>query len=528
MAPPRLLLTLAVALAPATAWGQPLPPDFGAPPPAKRISKLGTEVFRWMLQERGGLKPLAENELRQLMSLGGTFSDTVVIVLGPWTAPGGWQPQPGGHAISNWVTAACTRGGAVLVATDTTQSVSLGARQPFNVSGFRVVTPLPRDESQVLNGNEAEQFAVPFPPRGQTGPEWELFGGERPLLRVVNQLPSTLNRVKEGGLKPLAGYPRNARFQNQNLLLAGLDDVFVAGTASIHPLSRQPFRFLAVADHAVFLNGQMMASDEHGPADNLEFTDRVMTFLTHEGEVKQRTKCLLIHNGEVLSNYDELNQLLRPPPPPLPKPDWEKLQPKLVDLGNQLIDKVQENDFLNRAVVGKNPDEPRSQLRTLLGLLLTAACLWAAMSLVRRVWGAREPTDLNAAPPGGRPPAPPDGAAGVFGRRSKELATRDNLLEPARAACRDFFDTVGRPPEPGARLPKVVITDVVRKPETLRQALRDLWAVAFGRPTPVTAVRWATLEPLLARALAAHRDKKWRFVEAEAWPDVSTRSRGEA
>ena len=32
---------------------------------------------------------------------------------------------------------------------------------------------------------------------------------------------------------------------------------------------------------------------------------------------------------------------------------------------------------------------------------------------------------------------------------------------------------------------------------------------------------------LLARALAAHRDGKWRFVEAEAWPDVSTRSRGE-
>jgi hypothetical protein len=73
----------------------------------------------------------------------------------------------------------------------------------------------------------------------------------------------------------------------------------------------------------------------------------------------------------------------------------------------------------------------------------------------------------------------------------------------------------------------VVISDAVRKPDTLRQALRDIWAVAYGRPAAVTAVRWAALEPLLGRALAAHREAKWRFVEAEAWPDVTTRSRGE-
>jgi hypothetical protein len=41
-------------------------------------------------------------------------------------------------------------------------------------------------------------------------------------------------------------------------------------------------------------------------------------------------------------------------------------------------------------------------------------------------------------------------------------------------------------------------------------------------------MRWAALELQLGRALAAHRDAKWRFVEADAWPDVSTRSRGEA
>jgi hypothetical protein len=199
-----------------------------------------------------------------------------------------------------------------------------------------------------------------------------------------------------------------------------------------------------------------------------------------------------------------------------------------VDFGNQILDKVQENDIPNRLVTGRDPDAPGSWLRTLLGVLAVFVAVWAVIWLVRRVWGARQPTDIAPAPPGGRPPPPPDGAPGVFGRRGRELAARDNLLEPARAACRTFFDTVGRPPDPGPRLPKVVISDVVRRPETLRQALRDLWGVAYGRPTPVTAVRWAVLEPLIGRALAAHRDGKWRFVEAEAWPDVSTRPRGEA
>ncbi|WP_145240560.1 hypothetical protein [Urbifossiella limnaea] len=484
-------------------------------------------MFRWLV-DRGGLKPMTDSEL-VLVTRQQQYSDTVVIVFGSWNSNAGWQPQPGGQPISTWVSNASQFGGAVLVANDTFQSVSFGGRQPVQFSGQRVITPQPGvGEWLVLNRNEIEQFAVPaVRPPGAAGPEWELLGGDRPLPRVVTELPGTLSNLKGSGLTPLAGFPWNAQFRNTRALVSGTSDAFIAG-ASRHPQTGRPCRLIAVADHAVYLNGQLLAAEGGVATDNLEFADRTVKFLTGGNGDEKRTKCLLVVDGVVVRDYGELNQLLRPPPPPLPKPDWEKLQPKLVDLGNQLIDKFQENDFLNRAVVGKNPDEPRSQLRTLLGLLLTAACLWAAMSLVRRVLGAREPTDLNAAPPGGRPPPPPGGAAGVFGRRSKELATRDNLLEPARAACRDFFDTVGRPPEPGPRLPKVVITDVVRKPETLRQALRDLWAVAFGRPAPVTAVRWAALEPLLARALAAHREKKWRFVEAEAWPDVSTRSRGEA
>jgi len=523
MSAPRLLLTLFALLVPATARSQPFE---GREPqqPQKRISRQGTEVFRWLL-DRAGLKPLTEQEQYDVVRRR-QYSDTVVILMGSWN-----HQVAGGQNANRWMTAAVENGGAVLVTSDQGTAVSPGGGLPqFVISGTRLVTPRPAfGPWLVMNENEIEQYAVPLDPPARGGPEWELFGAARPLRRVVNELPSYLTGLQGTALPPLAGFPPNARFQSNRNLLAPPDVAFAAGVARRHPFSERDFRFLAVADPAVFHNAQLIVHDENNePTDNLEFADRVVRFLSEENGQKQRTKCLLIVNGNVVGNYDELNQLLRPPMPPLPKIDWEKVQPKLVDLGNHLLDKVQENDIPNQLMVQKNPDAPGSWYRTLLGVLLTLAAIWAAWNLRRRLGGAREPTDLAGAPPGGRPAPPPDGAAGVFGRRGKELTTRDNLLEPARAAGRDFFDAVGRPPEPGPRLPKVVISDVVRKPDTLRQALRDIWAVAYGRPAAVTAMRWAILEPQLGRALAAHRDAKWRFVEADAWPDVSTRSRGEA
>lgn len=517
MTPSRLLLTLILTLTPALAWGQGLGPQ----PEPKRLGRGDNEVFRWLLH-RHGLKPLTNNELSEARWR--SSSELVVIVFGSWN-----NSFPGGQHLPQWITGVMGNGGAVLVASDQASTLSPGSGLPpilFNTR--RVVTPQPIGEWLVLNRNPIESFMVPFdaPPGG--GNEWKLFGGEEPLRRVVTELPASITVQKGGPITPLAGYPWNSVFQG-TLTPIPPDHVFAVGASRKAAWSDRHFSFLALADQAVFLNGQMVARDENEvPTDNLEFADRTVRYLTDSGNGGKRTKCLFIENGKVVGDYDRLTQLLRPPLPPLPKPDWGKLQPKLVDFGNQILNQVQEKDIPNQLVVGKNPEAPRSWFRAFVGFLLTIAGIWAALALMRRVWGARGPTDVAGAPPGGRPPPPPDGAAGVFGRRGKELATRDNLLEPARAACRDLFDLVGRPPEPGPRLPKVTITDEVRKPETLRQALRELWAVAYGRPTPVTAIQWAALEPLLKRALTAHRDRKWRFVEADAWPDVSTRPRGEA
>lgn len=520
MTTPRLLLTLAVALAPAAAPAQ-LPGDF-QPPPQQPLNYNGYEVFRWILQ-REGLQPFTEAEVRR----GPTYHEHenyVVVVLG--------QPQTffsatATYSVPSWIEGAAARGGAVLVAYDGFALVPLDGGAAVQFNNRRVAAGV----GERFNEQANAPFPVPADAAGLAAPEFRLFGGDRPLTRVATENPGSITAPGRFGprVSVLAGYaPENEWADNGPGRPARDGFVFAVGRAGVSQRSGRPFRFVAMADHAVFQNGLMISRDDDGrPTDNLELAARAAAFLAEGGD-RKRTKCLLIENGRYVSNYDALGQMLRPPMP-LPKlPPWDQLQPKLVDFGNQILDKVQENDIPNKLVAGRDPDAPGSWLRTLLGVLAVFAAVWAVIWLVRKVWGARQPTDIAPAPPGGRPPPPPDGAPGVFGRRGRELAARDNLLEPARAACRTFFDTVGRPPDPGPRLPKVVISDVVRRPETLRQALRDLWGVAYGRPTPVTAMRWAVLEPLIGRALAAHRDGKWRFVEAEAWPDVSTRPRGEA
>lgn len=53
----------------------------------------------------------------------------------------------------------------------------------------------------------------------------------------------------------------------------------------------------------------------------------------------------------------------------------------------------------------------------------------------------------------------------------------------------------------------------VRRPDTLRDALADLWKIGFGPPAPVSVRKWAGLEPLFVRARQAHADGKWAFVD---------------
>jgi hypothetical protein len=84
---------------------------------------------------------------------------------------------------------------------------------------------------------------------------------------------------------------------------------------------------------------------------------------------------------------------------------------------------------------------------------------------------------------------------------------------------REFFATVGIRGEQGPKPPKLSISDVVRKPDSLRLAIKDLWRLAYGPPKATSVNRWQELEPYFERVKQAHADGKWAFA-FEAWADT--------
>jgi hypothetical protein len=86
------------------------------------------------------------------------------------------------------------------------------------------------------------------------------------------------------------------------------------------------------------------------------------------------------------------------------------------------------------------------------------------------------------------------------------------VYEPVRDLVREFFVSLGIHGDQGPRHPKLVVSDVVRKPDSLRQAVRDFWKLAYGPPQEMSVGRWRELEAYFVRLRDAHADGKWRFV----------------
>ncbi|MBX9624026.1 MAG: hypothetical protein K2X82_09475 [Gemmataceae bacterium] len=480
-------------------------------PAGKGVPADGTEVFRWLLHSRE-VKPITEAEFNR-RTRDQNFGDLIVIVLG--------QSQPGRNrfdplAFGNWV---LQGGGAVLVAAD--GYTLFGGFLPLNQRGARAsISGSPvytTDPTAGYAGQPGCPFAVPrTPPRGQADrPEWGLFAG---LDRVATNSPSALTLPTTGGefRAVLAGFPPSARqgfgFQDQNAPLPP-GAVLAAGGSGPHPDTGRPYRLLAVADPNVFTNDLMVPIENVPPPDNLRFANRVVSFLVEEGAEDRRKACLFVENGRVVEGFEDLRDYLRPPGPPISLPGLGQLQEKFVEIGDEVVDKLQEKDAVHRNLLSGDEAVERHRVREVAGVLLGLAAGWAALLVVRRVWGARQPGNLPPPPPAGRPP-PREGTrpAGVFDRRQKELLRRDDLTEPVRAAVREMFREAGAPADAGDRLPGVRVSAEVRRPDTLLDALDELWAVGFGRPGRVTARRWAALEPLFVRAKKAHADGKWSFV----------------
>lgn len=484
--PSWLLAALVLALAPTVGLAQPrstakpqtVPPD-------------GTEVFRWLLHTRK-IEPLSEAELANRLDL----NDVIVIVLGEDT-----------HLVNRmWPTrwasvVTIDHGGAALVASD--DGLDLGGfsavARPFGVNGDSVTASEPGTS---FRNKVTCPFVAPFEPPDRAGPEWKLFDG---LDRVATNQPSylTLPTRTGWGISPIAGYPPGCR--NPFAERVGTPRTpFAVGATD--PAGRRSYRLLVMADPSVFINLMLVESP-----DNLTLARRTVEYLQDPQGV-DRKKCLFIQNGAVVTRFDSLKSVLGEQPPPIPLPSLDKLQEKLVDVGNRVVDHVQENDLPARA--GRYLVD--ALFRNGVGsILLWIVLILFKIYLLKRVWGRRVPTDVPPAPPGGRPvPTRGETPAGVFDRRQRELLRRNNLYEPVRAVVRDLFTAAGAPAGAGPGLPRVVVAAVVRRPDTLRDALADLWKIAFGPPKIVTVQRWTLLEPLVERVRRAHADGKWRFAAA--------------
>lgn len=505
-----LAAILALMAAPAA---QAQPNRFPEPPQQQQpvfIPGGGTDLFR-ALMDKEGIKPVRAQDLNNMW---GASDDLIVVVIGH---PGNeWQPNS-----LRWARMAVQANGAALIASDSAFAVHESRVEP----GWN--NHITRFNGQTVSANWPDYHRqldcpyvvpvspdeLPEPPK-KPGRVWNVFRG---LTKIATNQPTFLEEPAEYRNEyryPLARLPKSSHPQWGNRFAS--PPLFAIGGDGPDMWNGQPgYSFLAIADSSVFINQMIMETNP--PTDNLEFTLRTIEYL--QGPGKRRKRCAFFEDGRLVDKFDGLRSALAKPKPKIPPeampnigPMFRKNQEAIVKGIDKLADHIQTNDLLHEKLVGPRGS---SSERNAAGRWLEVASVMLAISiaflLLRRTWGARQPMDVPPAPATGAGAAS-TGPPGVFDRRQRELVRRNNLFEPVRNLMREFFDSVGAPPHPGPRLPTLEISDVVRKPESLRQAIRDMWRIAYGPPQPISAQRWFELEPYFNRLRQAHADGKWRFV----------------
>jgi hypothetical protein len=478
------LVTAALLLAPAFARAQ-LPEDRDP----VTISTGGTELFRGLL-DHAGIKPITQAELISL----NRFDDVILISFGTTATRDARGVGPLTH-----ITPASGRGSA-LIATDTLTTLKSSADRDFFVAG---------DQVRCLNSGSTHSdkdycpYVVPvggdFPNETQS-----LFRG---LNRIATNRPSYLVTNGLGGdiQHVLARLPGDCVGPQGEALSAA---PFALGGQGPDASNPRTYRLLVIADHSIFINQMLLEPN----SDNLKLAYRVIDYL--QGPEKNRKRCIFYENGVLKERFDDLRQAhARQNPMPLPQVNLWAMQDKLTDLGNAIIDRLQTNDAHNKILLGSGAGSQSKSLEVIARFFLILATVVACFFLLRRLWSSRKPSDI---PPPPSVASATSGPPGIFDRRQKELLRRDNVFEPVRDLIREFFESIGAHGDGMPRLPKLVISDVVRKPESLRTAIRDFWKIAFGPPQTLSVNRWRELAPFFDRVRQAHADGKWRFVNEEA------------
>lgn len=482
----------------------------GFPEPARPVQFPGggTELFRALL-DKEGIEPVTADEAFRLRPDTGL----IVVVIGALDG-NDWNE---GLRLARQAVAA---GGAALIATDSFTNVYAHDRDPdidpptgrFNGSD---VTADWRAPDAASKGRLECPFAVPVSPDelpdppAKPGRVWAVFRG---LNRVVTNQPTYFEpkQFRDEYQYPLARFPKSARVNGRQPFSPPL--LAVGGDGPARVLS-PGYSFLAVADSSIYIN-QMLLEPE---TDNYKFALRTVEYL--QGPDKARKRCVFYENGRVVDRFDVLREALRPPRPKLPPgampnlgPLFGKHQDKFTAFLDAKADELQGRDVLHRTAVGPPGSErERTSAAGWAERAAVVAAVAVVFVLLRRLWGGRHPQDTPPPPTTGAGAAS-TGPPGVFDRRQREMVRRNNVYEPVSHLVREFFAAAGAPPNPGPRLPPLEVTRAIRKPESLRLAVRDMWRLAYGPPVALTAQRWFELEPYFDRLKQAHAAGKWYFV----------------
>src|SRR5262249_50964145 len=143
-------------------------------------------------------------------------------------------------------------------------------------------------------------YVVPIAPEDEEAADaaWQVFRG---LNRIATNTPAFL-RVDWGEriAAPRARFPNGCSLGPLQRTRLPKDALFAAGGELLFPGINRPLaRFLAMADHSVFINQMLI---EPG-TDNLELTYRIIEYL--QGPNK-RKKCIFVEDGKLVEEFDTL------------------------------------------------------------------------------------------------------------------------------------------------------------------------------------------------------------------------------
>jgi Domain of unknown function (DUF4350) len=446
--------------------------------PAIVVSPEGTEIFRhWVFD--AGYAPL-----RSWQEAVDQPQQTLVIALGNLS-----DLQRG--ELANFI----DRGGAVLLATDSHYvDFFLG----FAITGEFVSTPpgpdsyrkephcpVVRPIANAARHSPARIFQNLMPPADPVATNNPSVLRVNPnVLRVFDK------RARETWV--LAGYPNSATFHDGRDLDPEADFFALAGFGRQRSAGTRG-RFLALADHSVFINRMMGQNDN----SNVEFARNCLEWLQQTGAAP-RTHCLFLEDGSAQTQFAL-------PTPEQPMPPLDVLINTFLQHGNNLVAELQGRDAFNGVLLSNFGLS--AIVRTIL-LGLTALLLVVGLL---RLWSARTGPDPAAQLTAQAAPLIPRGSA-VRQRHAAQLE-QGNLYELARQRVRDqfqFLDDVDW--SVYERPPNVVVEWHVPDRRRLRKQVERFWQIGYGsKPVRVPRREWDTFDADLDNVVRAAQDGWWRF-----------------